>query len=50
MSLIYALIAKNKNIVLSEYTDYNGNFQQITREILENLNPENKTGVINYKK
>ena len=34
MSIFYALIAKNYDLILSEYTDYTGNFQQITRMLL----------------
>ena len=34
MSIFYALIAKNYDLILSEYTDYTGNFQQITRILL----------------
>jgi hypothetical protein len=34
MSIFYALVAKNFDLILSEYTDYTGNFQQITRILL----------------
>lgn len=34
MSILYALVAKNFDLILSEYTDYTGNFQQITRMLL----------------
>ena len=37
MSIFYALIAKNNDLILSEYTDYTGNFQQITRILLYKL-------------
>lgn len=37
MSIFYALIAKNYDLILSEYTDYTGNFQQITRMLLYKL-------------
>ena len=37
MSIFYALIAKNYDLILSEYTDYTGNFQQITRILLYKL-------------
>ena len=45
MSIFYALIAKNYDLILSEYTDYTGNFQQITRILLYKLklNGEKKT-------
>ena len=34
MSIIYALVAKNDDQVLCEYTEYKGNFEQISRTIL----------------
>jgi hypothetical protein len=34
MPIFYSLIAKNYDLILSEYTDYAGNFQQITRMLL----------------
>ena len=45
MSILYALIAKNYDLILTEYTDYTGNFQQITRIFLYKLklNNEKKT-------
>jgi hypothetical protein len=30
MPIYYALVAKRSNIVLAEYTEYSGNFQQYT--------------------
>ena len=51
MSLFYALISKNFNIILSEYTDHTGNFQQITRILLYKLKDNhNKIGIIRYNK
>lgn len=51
MSIFYALISKNFNIVLSEYTDHTGNFQQITRIILYKLKDNyTKLGIIRYNK
>ena len=35
MSLVYELIAKMDRIVLTEYTSAGGNFQMISRQILE---------------
>ena len=48
MSIFYALIAKNYDLILSEYTDYTGNFQQITRILLYKLkiNGQKKTNNI----
>ena len=37
MPIFYSLIAKNYDLILSEYTDYAGNFQQITRILLYKL-------------
>lgn len=34
MSIFYSLIAKNYDLILTECTDYTGNFQQITRLLL----------------
>lgn len=42
MSIIYCLVARNSNIVLSEYTEHQGNFQQISRIILRKLSKETK--------
>ena len=37
MSILYSLISKDLGVVLSEYTEYSGNFQQITRMILKKI-------------
>ena len=37
MSIIYALVAKNDDQVLCEYTEYKGNFEQISRTILRKI-------------
>ena len=51
MSILYALISKNYNIILTEYTDHTGNFQQITRILLYKLkNNYCKIGIIRYDK
>ncbi len=51
MSIFYSLISKNFNIILSEYTNYTGNFQQITRILLYKLkNKYNNIGIIRYNK
>ena len=47
MSILYALIAKNLDIVLCEYSEYNGNFQQITRMLLRKVQP-NRRFTIEY--
>lgn len=42
MSIYYALIAKRNNIVLSEYTEYSGNFQQYTMQLMQRIEPDTK--------
>ena len=42
MSILYSLISKDLGVVLSEYTEYSGNFQQITRMILKKVHPNTK--------
>jgi hypothetical protein len=37
MSIIYTCIVKNKNSVLSEFTEFTGNFAQISMKILEKV-------------
>ena len=51
MSILYALIAKNFDIVLCEYSEYNGNYQQITRILLRKVQPNRKFTIEydNYK-
>lgn len=51
MSLFYSLISKNYEIVLGEYTNHTGNFQQITRILLYKLKEKHyPIGVIKYNK
>ena len=47
MSIIYALVAKNHDQVLCEYTEYKGNFEQISRTILRKIQ-KNSRGVLTY--
>jgi hypothetical protein len=49
MSFIYSFIARDPDIVLCEYTDYNGNFMQITRMVLLKIK-KNAKYIINYNK
>jgi hypothetical protein len=56
MSILYALIAKNFDLILTEYTEYSGNFQQITRILLYKIkinynkyNNENSKGLYSIK-
>ena len=47
MSILYSLIAKILDVVLCEYSEYNGNFQQITRLLLRKVQP-NRRFTIEY--
>ena len=49
MSIFYALISKNNDVVLCEHTEYSGNFQQITRMLLRKIKPNVKL-TIEYDK
>ncbi len=42
MTIFYAVIAKKKNIILCEYTEYSGNFQQYTMQLISRIEPESK--------
>ena len=42
MTLFYALIARNYDLIISEFTEYSGNFQQITRMFLHKLKISSK--------
>lgn len=46
MSIIYALIAKNDDQVLCEYTEYKGNFEQISRMILRKIQKNSRRALI----
>ena len=48
-AIFYALISKSSNIILTEYTDYSGNFLQITRILLRKL-PDFPQQTITYDK
>ena len=39
MSIQYVMVAKDKNVVLAEYTDFSGNFQQLARQLMPKLKP-----------
>ena len=49
MSILYALISKDQDVVLTEYTEYSGNFQQITRALLRKVHLNTKY-TIDYDK
>ena len=42
MTIFYALIAKGKNIILAEYTEYGGNFQQYTMQLMQRIEQDTK--------
>lgn len=42
MTIFYALLAKKKNIVLAEYTEYSGNFQQYTMQLMSRIENDTK--------
>ncbi len=37
MSIVYTLICRANDIILSEYTDFHGNFEQISRNLLKKV-------------
>lgn len=47
MSVLYTLIARSNKVILTEYTDCSGNFQQIAMLILKKIEPE-ISGLIEY--
>jgi hypothetical protein len=42
MTIFYALLAKGKNIILAEYTEYSGNFQQYTMQLMQRIEADTK--------
>ena len=42
MSIIYVVIAKSEDKILCEYTDFVGNFEQIARSLLKEVNTQHK--------
>ena len=42
MSFIYSLIANDRKIILADNTEYNGNFSQIVRLLLDKIEKEGK--------
>ena len=37
LSIVYAVIARSRKIILTDYTEYSGNFQQATLKILSKI-------------
>ena len=42
VSIIYTLIARNNKIIMCDFTDYSGNFQQISALVLNKIKKDNK--------
>jgi hypothetical protein len=45
MSLIYTLIARPNKIILTDFTEFSGNFQQISLVILNKLKKNKKCSI-----
>ena len=44
--IIYSLIARSSKIILCDYTEYSGNFQQISLLLLDKVKKNNKCEII----
>ena len=42
MSIYYVLVAKKNDMILVDYTEYSGNFQQITIDLMKRIEPDTK--------
>ncbi len=42
MSIVYTLICKGADKVLCEYTEYQGNFEQVSRSLLKKVELESR--------
>lgn len=49
MSIIYSFVARSNKIILADYTEYSGNFQQISLIILGKVK-KNKKCSIDYNR
>jgi hypothetical protein len=47
MSIIYTLISRDTDKILSEYSEYHGNFEQISRHLLKRVQKDN-TATFSY--
>jgi hypothetical protein len=47
--IIYTVIARDPNIILCDYTEYSGNFQQISAILIQKLD-DNYNARIKYQK
>lgn len=46
VSIIYTLIARNEKIILSDFTDYSGNFPQISAMMLKKIKKNSKGEIL----
>ena len=46
VEIIYSLIARASKIILCDYTDYSGNFQQISLLLLGKVKKNNKCEIV----
>ena len=49
MSILYALVARSPDIVLTEYSEFTGTFEVSTRILLKNLKKNAKSTVVSKK-
>ena len=42
MSIVYPVIAKSTDKILCEYSDYQGNFEQVSRNLLTKVEKESR--------
>ncbi len=45
MSFIFCLIARSKNVILTEFSEYVGNFQQIALEYLKRVKTDTQCSI-----
>jgi len=50
MSIILTMICRPKDVILCEYSDYEGNSQLISRQILQKVTPGQIKGSVIYDK
>lgn len=46
MSIIYTLVSRSYDVVLSEHTEFAGNFQQISRLLMRKMLKDGKSSII----
>lgn len=46
LRIIYSLIARGRKMILADYTDYTGNFQQIGLLVLKKLKKDNRCELV----